>query len=100
MSHILARFKRGDDRIKIVPDFDPGYHVIITDPANPQEPSRVERFQSRYLLLHVDLYESAGYQRLTLCQPCQGSGMVWYTDGRGEAAHDVCEVCHGEGGTA
>ena len=98
MSHVLARFKRGEDRVKIVPDMEPGYHYVITQPANPTEGTRVERFQSRYLLLHVDLYEAAGYQRLMLCQACQGTGVSWYSDARGEADRDACADCEGEGG--
>ena len=96
MSTVLARFTRGGDRIKIVADLEPGYHVILTTPADPQDGPRVERFQSRYLLLHLDLYEAAGYRRLILCQTCHGSGRYWHRDRDQE---DVCDECQGEGGT-
>jgi hypothetical protein len=96
MSHVLARFKRGENRVKIVPDMEPGYHYIVS--ANLMEPTRVERFQSQYLLLHADMYVAAGYKRLKLCQACEGDGRQWYTDRQGEADKDVCTVCEGEGG--
>ena len=96
MTPILARFKRGEDRVKIVPNMDPGYHYIITNPA--QGPTRVERFQSGYLALHLEMYQRAGYERLSLCRACKGSGQQWWTDSRGDADRDICTVCQGEGG--
>ena len=84
---ILARFTRGADRVTIVPDFHPGYHVILTTLAG--EGTRVERFQRRYLGLHLDLYEAAGYRRLRLCPACQGTG------GETPAAAESCARCRG-----
>ena len=98
MTAILARFARNGERIKIVPDLDPGYHYLITTPADLREPPTVQRFQRRYLDLHLDLYALAGYRRLALCPACQGSGMEWYTDRHDEADQDVCSACQGEGG--
>ena len=90
MSDILARFTRGADRVTIVPDMSPGYHVILTTPAG--EGTRVERFQRRYLRLHLDLYEAAGYRRLRLCPACQGTGT------QDPDAAEGCAGCRGEGG--
>ena len=98
MSTVLARFKRNGERVKIVADLEAGSHFIITSPADLTVPAHVERFSSRYLLLHVDLYQAAGYERLTLCESCQGSGRGWVTGAHEDASLDVCPRCQGEGG--
>ena len=98
MSTVLARFKRNGERVKIVADLEAGSHFIITTPADVTVPAHVERFSSRYLLLHVDLYQAAGYERLTLCESCQGSGRGWVPGAHEDAGRDVCLRCQGEGG--
>jgi len=87
---VLARFIRGADRVAIVSDLHPGYHLILTTPAG--EGTRVERFQRRYLGLHLGLYEAAGYRRLALCPACQGTGSEDPNPAEG------CAACRGEGG--
>ena len=99
MSTVLARFKRNGERVKIVADLEAGSHFIITSPADLTVPAHVERFSSRYLLLHVDLYQAAGYTRLTLCASCQGSGRGWVAGTHDDASLDVCPRCQGEGGS-
>ena len=101
MNTILARFERDGQSVKILRAIEPGYHYIVTTPADLKESSRVERFQSQYLLLHSDMYLACGYTRLTLCQSCKGEGWrsTGYCDTDGEwAGKDVCQECQGKGG--
>lgn len=88
MSRVLARFKRGQDRVKLVPDSDPNYYGIVTIPADGR-PS-IEHKLKRYYPFVVDLYELHGYRRLVLCGACGGEGIL--------GGLERCEACHGEGG--
>lgn len=103
MNTILARFERDGQSVKFLRADEPGYHYIVTTPADLTEGSRVERFQAYYLLLHCDMYMAAGYTRLVLCSGCKGAGWTdtGYCDKDGEwAGKDVCSECQGKGGHA